>query len=247
MTSPASLRALAPQVLTYEPASIVGNALNLHPSFRGFTSCAPLLASHLEMLNKAAQATTAIAAKLEPVAQAFQKETAETVELLKLILAEVGPMTSAAGTMREVRRRGALVYGRNAYVIADALGACPFSYLDELAQVVLNGRQAIERALAELEADDDAQVELVLLLALELLAELAGHVEAFERCLVLEGGQVESSTERAHKPKRSTYCAHHRRHLVAATQLDDPAPSLGFTLNAYGVTRRRFSSFIGGN
>jgi hypothetical protein len=119
--------------------------------------------------------------------------------------------------------------------------------LTELAHVVLAGRQAIERALSELEADEDPQVEVLLLLALELLAELAPIIEAFTIAKVLTTGHVPERNERARKRKRSTYCAHHRRHLVAATQHDDPAPSQGFTLNAYGDTRRRFSSFIGGN
>ena len=247
MTSTTLLRGLVTEALRYAPASIDGDTINVHPSFRGMASCQTLLATQLEGLQTITEASSAIARKLEPLAKAANKPADDVAEMLRSLAAHVGPLTSAAGTYREVRRRGALVYRRNAHVMSDALGAVPLRYFAELAEIVLAGRQVVKRELANLDDDEDPQVRFVLLLALELLDDLAGYVEAFTIAQVLDAGHVDSSHERARKPKRSTYCAHHRRHLVAAPQLDDPAPSLGFTLNACGVTRRRLSSITGGN
>jgi len=247
MTLTTSLRDVVIEALNYAPASVEGETLTVHPSFRGMSSCETLLASKVEGLRAFTETTSAIAAKLEPMARAAKSQSDDVAKMLAAIAAQVGPLTSAAGTYREVRRRGALVYRHNAHVMSDALGAVPLRYLDELAEAVLDGRRAIERALTELDDDAPESVRLVLLLALELLDDLAGYVEAFTIAKVLDAGHVENSQECARKPKRSTFCAHHRRHLVATTQLDDPAPSLGFTLNAYGAARRRLSSFIGGN
>jgi hypothetical protein len=57
----------------------------------------------------------------------------------------------------------------------------------------------------------------------------------------------ETSTTREHGPpsSRRVHCRQ-RRHLVAASVSDDPAPSRRSTLNVYGDSCRRFSLTLGG-
>lgn len=175
----------------------------------------------------------------DPMGEPYRGEIAEALDAVQLVVAalEDSPTIRAwalIGSLgRTPRRRSQL---------ARTFAALHADDLNDLAHVVETcaaGREAITKALATTWGKWPP-VRAALFAMLDALTAIeAAHAQVFTWTAATDSTPTQLSE--IHRPKRSSYCTHNRRHLVAATQLDDPAPSRGFTLNAYGATCRRFS------
>ena len=208
-------------------------------------SVAALISSAAEMLERANVAAVLLSDEMgeryrfgdEHVQAAALTALAATIEALA-----DEPTLRARALLetlpRRARRRGHL--GR-------ALAAVHADDLNDLAHLVdvcVQGRQAIAEALATEwgRQESNRRVLVAMLSALEAEQATAENVARhLAQRSPARAHALTQATEKPRRSKRARYCAHNRRHLVAATQLDDPAPSRGFTLNAYGATCRRFS------
>lgn len=174
----------------------------------------------------------------EPLGEPYQGAMAElnAVQLVVEAL-EDSPTIRAWAFLRSLgripRRRSQL-----ARTFAD-LHADDLNDLAHVVETCAAGREAITKALASAWGEwPPVRAALFAMLdALTAIEAARAQVVTF----AAEADCTPTQPSQVHRPKRARYCAHNRRHLVAATQLDDPAPSQGFTLNAYGATCRRFS------
>ena len=175
----------------------------------------------------------------DPMGEPYRGEIAEALDAVQLVVEalEDSPTIRAwalVGSLgRTPRRRSRL---------ARTFAALHADDLNDLAHVVETcaaGREAITKALATTWGKWPP-VRAALFAMLDALTAIeAANAQVFTWTAATDSTPTQLSE--THRPKRSSYCAHNRRHLVAATQLDDPAPSQGFTLNAYRATCRRFS------
>jgi hypothetical protein len=206
-------------------------------------SVAALISSAAEMLERANVAAVLLSDEMGERYRFGDEHPAALTALAATIEALADEPTLRARALletlpRRARRRGHL---------GEALAAVHADDLNDLAHLVdvcVQGRQAIAEALATEwgRRESNRRALVAMLSALEAEQATAENVARH----LAERWPARADTQATEKPqpqrsKRARYCAHNRRHLVAATQLDDPAPSRGFTLNAYGATCRRFS------
>jgi hypothetical protein len=211
-------------------------------------SVAALISSAAEMLERANVAAVLLSDEMGERYRFGDEHPAALSALAATIEALADEPTLRARALLETLPRRARRRGHLGRALA-AVHADDLNDLAHLVDVCIQGRKAIAQALATEWGRREANRRALVAMLSALEAEQATAENGARHLAKRWPAGAEPLTQATANPqpqrsKRARYCAHNRRHLAAATQLDDPAPSEGLTLNAYGATCRRFSSFL---